>query len=106
MTSPVIEASNVTVAFGDVVALDGVTITTPSNSFTAIIGPNGAGKSTLLKVLLGLQRPPIIAVNEFDGVVIVTPSSATTSPNATVTFEASITGDVIPMPPSSAARCT
>lgn len=67
MRSPVIEASNVTVAFGDVVALDGVTINTPSNSFTAIIGPNGAGKSTLLKVLLGLQRPTTGSVRVLGG---------------------------------------
>ena len=35
-------------------ALQGVNVTLPANSITAIVGPSGAGKSTLLDVLLGL----------------------------------------------------
>ncbi len=57
MSGPVIEASDVSVAFGDHFALKDVHIAVPPSSFTAIIGPNGAGKSTLLKVLLGLLVP-------------------------------------------------
>src|SRR4051794_24232198 len=42
---------------GAVVALDGVNLTFPRGSFTAIMGPSGSGKSTLLHVAAGLDRP-------------------------------------------------
>lgn len=54
---PAVEVRDVTVRFGDHVALDGVTLDIPERAYAAIIGPNGAGKSTLLSVILGLQRP-------------------------------------------------
>jgi putative ABC transport system ATP-binding protein len=40
-----------------VVALDGVSVTLPRGSFTAIMGPSGSGKSTFLNVAAGLDRP-------------------------------------------------
>ncbi len=43
----------VVVAFGDVRAVDGVSITVGRRSLTGLIGPNGAGKSTLLAALAG-----------------------------------------------------
>jgi putative ABC transport system ATP-binding protein len=42
---------------GAVVALDGVSVTIPQGSFTAIMGPSGSGKSTFLNVAAGLDRP-------------------------------------------------
>lgn len=47
--------SDLTVRYGDTLALDHVTAHLPQQTMTAIIGPNGAGKSTLLKALLGLE---------------------------------------------------
>lgn len=43
---------------GDAVvhALDGVTVTFPSQRFTAIMGPSGSGKSTLMQCVAGLDR--------------------------------------------------
>jgi putative ABC transport system ATP-binding protein len=42
---------------GAVVALDGVSITLGTGSFTAVMGPSGSGKSTFLNVAAGLDRP-------------------------------------------------
>ncbi|KUN02884.1 ABC transporter [Streptomyces yokosukanensis] len=41
----------------DTPALDGVSLTLPMGSVTAVVGENGSGKSTLMKVLSGLLLP-------------------------------------------------
>jgi len=48
-----IEVKDLSVSFGDVKAIKGVTMKIPANRVTAIIGPSGCGKSTLIK---GLNR--------------------------------------------------
>ena len=40
-----------------VLALDGVDIDIPTNSFTVVMGPSGSGKTTLLYLVGGLDRP-------------------------------------------------
>ncbi|GIJ51195.1 ABC transporter ATP-binding protein [Virgisporangium aliadipatigenens] len=52
-----ITIDEVTVRFGQVTALDAVSLTVAPHTVHAVIGPNGAGKSTLLNVLSGLYRP-------------------------------------------------
>ena len=49
-----IQVSNVTKRFGDVQALDGVSLSVPKGEMFGLIGHNGAGKSTLFKLMLGL----------------------------------------------------
>lgn len=55
--SAVVEARELTVAFGPVVAVDGFDLTVPARSTLALVGRNGAGKSTTLKVLAGVLPP-------------------------------------------------
>jgi NitT/TauT family transport system ATP-binding protein len=44
-------------AFGDVVALDGVSLRAGADEIVAVVGPSGCGKSTLLEILCGLTVP-------------------------------------------------
>ena len=43
--------------FGEIVAVDHLTVEIPSDAVVGFVGPNGAGKSTTLRMLLGLIAP-------------------------------------------------
>jgi NitT/TauT family transport system ATP-binding protein len=47
----------VTRRFGDVVALDRVSLHAAARQVVAVVGPSGSGKSTLLELVCGLQEP-------------------------------------------------
>ncbi|MDT4952436.1 MAG: cobalamin transport system ATP-binding protein [Acidobacteriota bacterium] len=53
----VLEAKDVSVNYGERVAVAGVSLRAAPGEVTAIIGPNGAGKSTLLRALNGALNP-------------------------------------------------
>jgi zinc transport system ATP-binding protein len=61
----IVKLHNIRVSYGDVLALDNVTLAIYQHDFLGIIGPNGGGKSTLLKVLLGLVKPDSGSVSVF-----------------------------------------
>lgn len=52
-----IEVRHATVRYGDVLALDDVSLTVGAGRVTGLIGMNGSGKSTLFKTIIGLVRP-------------------------------------------------
>ena len=52
-----IEANNVTKRFGDLTAVDDVTLTIEEGKVFGLIGTNGAGKSTFLRMLSGVLTP-------------------------------------------------
>ena len=52
-----IEVEGLTVRYGRLTALDGVSFRVPEGSVYALLGRNGAGKSSLVRCLLGEQRP-------------------------------------------------
>jgi ABC-2 type transport system ATP-binding protein len=57
MTEVMIEARNVSKAFGTVKALDDVSISVPRGTVLGLLGHNGAGKTTLVNVLTTLLKP-------------------------------------------------
>jgi ABC-2 type transport system ATP-binding protein len=56
-TSPLARLTRVTRRFGDVTALDDVSLDIAPGSIVGLLGPNGAGKTTLLSLLEGRRRP-------------------------------------------------
>ena len=52
----VIEAKNVSKAFGDKLLYDDLNFVLPQAGIVGIIGPNGAGKSTIFKMIMGEQQ--------------------------------------------------
>ena len=58
---------HVTRRFGDVVAVDDVSLDISAGSILGLLGPNGAGKSTVLSLVQGLRRPSTGRVQLFGG---------------------------------------
>jgi len=52
-----LSVENLIAGYGEVLALDQVTITAAAGTITAVLGANGAGKTTLLRTVSGMVRP-------------------------------------------------
>ena len=66
-TTPVVDFDQVSKSYGDVRAVDGLTLALRPGETVALLGPNGAGKSTTLDLLLGLRQPDGGTVRLFGG---------------------------------------
>jgi ATP-binding cassette ChvD family protein len=53
----VIDAGNVSKAYGDNILMEGMTFSLPPGGIVGIIGPNGAGKTALFRMITGQERP-------------------------------------------------
>jgi ABC-2 type transport system ATP-binding protein len=54
---PAVEVSDLVVRYGDLVAVDGVSLSADAGSVLALLGPNGAGKTSTVETLEGYRRP-------------------------------------------------
>lgn len=58
-----LEVKDLSVHYGQAVAIQNVSICVPEKSVVALVGPNGSGKSTLLKSISGLKSPTSGVIN-------------------------------------------
>ena len=63
---PLLDVNDVSLAFGGLRALSGISLDVEAGTVTAVIGPNGAGKTSLYNVISGFYRPQTGAVS-FEG---------------------------------------
>lgn len=68
-----LEALNVSKAFGGIHALDTCTVRVEQGSISGLIGPNGSGKTTLFNVITGYERPDT-GVIRFNGKTVEKPT--------------------------------
>ena len=61
---PFIEVRGLVAAYGDKIAVHGVSFGVPDGSHLSLLGPSGCGKSTVLRCIAGLERP-------LDGEIII-----------------------------------
>lgn len=82
----VIEAIDVSKAFGDKVLFEQLTFSLPPAGIVGIIGPNGAGKTTLFRMIIGSEKPDTGAFRIGESVKIgyVDQSHAEIDPEKTV----------------------
>lgn len=52
--NPLLDVSGISVSYGKVLAVEGVSLSVEPGAIVTVIGPNGAGKTTLLNALMGL----------------------------------------------------
>ncbi|WP_406319351.1 ABC transporter ATP-binding protein [Streptosporangium sp. NBC_01639] len=62
-----VRAIEATRRYGDVLALDRVSLDIKAGELVGLLGPNGAGKSTLINLFVGLRRPTSGTVELFGG---------------------------------------
>jgi branched-chain amino acid transport system ATP-binding protein len=54
---PLLEIKNLSISFGGIMALNGVSLEVPQGKIITVIGPNGSGKTTFFNCLTGIYRP-------------------------------------------------
>jgi len=62
----VVEATGISLLYGERRALDNLTLTVPGGSVYGLLGPNGSGKSTFITLLAAMEQPPVGVLRVFD----------------------------------------
>jgi branched-chain amino acid transport system ATP-binding protein len=82
-----LSVEDVTLRFGGIVALDGVSLAADEGSVTGLIGPNGAGKTTLFNVITRLYTPDEGRVVLDEGDLLRTPAYRVVRKGVARTFQ-------------------
>ncbi|MDP8961354.1 MAG: metal ABC transporter ATP-binding protein [Actinomycetota bacterium] len=90
-TRTAVSIQDLTVAYGDHVALRVPNLSLPAQRITAVIGPNGSGKSTLLDTITGLATPATGTVTVFGR------QPADARPDVAYVLQTTTTNEVVPM---------
>jgi energy-dependent translational throttle protein EttA len=92
----VIEAENVSKAYGDHLLIDGMTFKLPPGGIVGVIGPNGAGKTTLFRMITGQENPDSGKIRVGDTVVLAyVDQSRTLDPDKSIWQEISGGADLL-----------
>ncbi|MDE0799587.1 MAG: energy-dependent translational throttle protein EttA [Rhodospirillaceae bacterium] len=93
----VLEAKNVTKAYGDRLLIDNLSFNLPPGGIIGVIGPNGAGKTTLFKMITGEEKPDSgeLRIGETVQLGYIDQNRAALSPEKTVWEEISDGNDEI-----------
>ena len=67
MNESVIRTDGLTKRYGDILAVDDLTLEVPGGQVFGLLGPNGSGKTTTMGMLLGLVRPTMGSFSLFGG---------------------------------------
>lgn len=57
MPEPAVTVTDLSMVYGPVTAVDGLSLTVETGSITAVLGPNGAGKTTTIETCEGFRTP-------------------------------------------------
>ncbi len=57
MAAPILELKSIDKLFGEVVAVERVSLDIVEGEFFTIVGPSGSGKTTLIRLLVGMDKP-------------------------------------------------
>lgn len=63
-SEPYLQIVNVTKTFGDLVALNDVSLSVDEGEFVCLLGPSGCGKTTLLRIIAGLEQQNVGEVHQ------------------------------------------
>jgi ATP-binding cassette ChvD family protein len=95
----VIQAQNVSKAYGDKILYDDLNFTLPQAGIVGIIGPNGAGKTTIFRMIMGEETPDkgSFSLGETAQVAYVDQSHSNIDPSKTIWQNFSDEQDLIMM---------
>jgi sulfate-transporting ATPase len=87
----VVEAKNVSKAYGDKLLFDDLNFSIPRGAIVGIVGPNGVGKTTLFRMMTGAEKPDsgTFKIGETVKMAYVDQSRETLDPNKSVYEELS-----------------
>jgi ABC-type Fe3+/spermidine/putrescine transport system ATPase subunit len=72
MSTVGVKIEGLTKTYGDVVAVDGISLDVPAGEFVTLLGPSGCGKTTTLRSIAGLEEPDAGRIEIGDRVVFGT----------------------------------